>query len=1129
MKKKYEWGISRKGVLKKMMLMTKLTTFLVLVLSLNVAASVYSQNTKLNLDLKQTSIKEVLLQIESQSDFRFIYENEKLNLDKKISIQMSNESIDKVLKKLFEDEGVNYTITASNLIIIKPANSFAAGQIQQERTISGKVTDSSGSPLPGVTVVVKGTTQGTITDGDGDYTISSVPGDGTLVYSFVGMKSQEIAVAGNTSIDVVMAEDAIGIEEVVAVGYGTQERGRLTDAISSVSASKIENLSIPSLEYALQGQAAGVQVRQRSGDLRGDFSIKIRGVNSASGNDPLYVVDGIPLFTGALSNFNPDDIASIDILKGASAAAIYGARAANGVVIVTTKSGKNVEGTKIEITAETGIQEPSRLIPMMNSEELYNFWLAVGNPKWTYSPEFSDPDFMVTDNEGNFLYPKEDNDWQKLMTQTAPWQKYSINASGREGNTNFNISGSYTNREGIIITTKLEQATFRANIDHQLNNKIRIEASTFGSSQWGNLQRSNNIWAEGGFRPAIISRPWLPLKDDDGNINYIPHRKGAYFGGISKNPVAWIMNQDRDNKQHRFLGNMQVKYNIIDDLVFNVNVGTDLSFQDNSVWLPPRPVDRAWPRKFGSLSISKIKTINLLNDYTLTYNKDFGKHSLTTLLGASYQKFSFENIGINAQGSEDGDAKALDNQTEVTSFSGRSVDTGLIGYFFRLNYSYKNKYMATATVRRDGSSKFGPGNKYGTFPSASLAWRLSEEDFIKDIGIIHDLKLRASYGLTGSQNIGNFNFLTTLNSGHTVWGNAIHPNLIPNKFGNTELQWETLKQFNFGLDLSLLEGKIAFIADYYKKRSEDLLVDSPIPYTAGTTSTSIGLNLGSIQNEGVEFTLNTINVNREIVWNTNFNISYNKNTVIDIGLDANGEPNRIFGSGTGPYGSMNITTANHELGAFYGWIFDGIWQLGEEEEAAKYGLSPGDIKLRDLNDDGAITKEDDRDFLGSPYPSWFGGITNNISYKNLSLSVLFNYQWGNKVFNSERCFTTHTDVNFAKRKEMVNAWTPDNPTNKLPKAGGKGNTLNGSSFNLEDASFLRLQNIALTYKVPRSLLTRLPFSSASISAIGTNLKIWTRYSGYDPETESGNTLSPGLDITPFPMSRSYMFKLILGF
>ncbi len=1014
----------------------------------------------------------------------------------------------------------------AGFMLLLPEVGFA----QQSGAVSGKVTDAAtGKGLPGVNVVIVGRATGAATDLDGAYRIEGLaPGVYDVQASFIGFLSQtveEVPVAAgqDTALDFRLDEDIAGLDEVVVVGYGTQRRRDLTGAVTSVNAEAIQSAPLVSLEQALQGRTPGVQVRQNSGELGGNFSVFVRGVSSTGASQPLYVVDGVPLAAGALETLNPDDFESIEVLKDASATAIYGARASNGVVLITTRQGG--EGrTRIRFSSDIGVQRAAKTPDMLTGPEMKEIFVtAHNNSKLPVPLEFQAPGYPTG---------LPDNDWVDLMLRPALMQEYSLSVEGGTAQTLFAISGAYTNREGILINTDLQRISLRANLDHQPFKRLKIGARLNGSRQWQNGANTNQEFGSP-WRTAMYAKPWIPNRDENGNFAPMPPRSGITFG-LLDNPVAMQEREMNQSSQNRFLGSVFAEILVLPELNFRSSFGTDLTFFDDYLFVPVWPQGGIYARTSDLLVNSGTSNqTNWVTDQTLTYQNQFGDHDLTALAGFTAQQFQFENVRAIAFGQTNNNLRTIANQPSIQSVGGSENQWGLVSYFGRVQYDFASRYIITATVRRDGSSRFGPGNRYGTFPSASVGWRISEEPFLRSIAWLDDLKLRASYGLTGNQNIGDFQYLARAGVGKYAFGNTVVETAFPNSFANDALQWETVKQSDLGFDALLLGGRISLTADVYDKTSEDLLVSIPLPPSNGVTNLQT-LNLGSVKNRGFEMAAMTTPVRtRDFQWDLDVNASYNENEVADLGTDAQGEALVVYGRQvSNPFRvPVNMTKIGLPIGSIIGYEFDGIYQLGEEAAAAVYGREPGDTRYRDVNGDGRLD-QNDWVVLGQPQPKWYGGINNRLRYKNWTMSVLANFQTGHTIMNLERAFLYLVSGNLNAPREWLNHWSPENPSNEIPRPKRSGSEPNAlaSSYFAEDASFLRINQISLSYALPQRWIAPALLSRAEITLSALNPFVFTGYSGLDPELNSFTSpLNAGQDMSPFPISRTFFMRVNLMF
>src|SRR6478752_3921855 len=956
----------------------------------------------------------------------------------------------------------------------------AFAQAQTAKSISGTIKNGSGEPLANVSVAVKGTTAGAASDSEGNFTID-VPANATLVFTHVGYKLQEIAVKDKTTLNVILEQNDNELSQVVVVGYGTVKKSDLTGSVVSVKADDLKAVPVTSFDQALQGRAAGVQVTQLSGKPGAETSIRIRGTTSINaGNEPLYVIDGMLVNSdagdmstgvtlgpriGALSAINPNDIESIEILKDASATAIYGSRGANGVVLITTKRGRAGQGT-VTFDAYYAQQEIAHEVTVLNAAQYGDF---VNDAKINAGQT---PVYVNPPNLG------EGTNWQGELFRKAPMANYQLSFAGGDEKTKYAISGGYFDQDGIIINSNFKRYSFRANLDRELSKRLTVGNSITYSriSSSGVLTNAGTI-VPGVVTSALLFNPILPVYDSTvkGGYTY-ENDRGTTLG----NPIADANEYVSDTKSSRFIGNVYARYKVTNDLEFRTSFGVD-AFTNNEYSFAPNYLKRTQASN-GEASIGNVNGLTWLNENTLTYTKRWhDKHQLTALGGFTVQKFNNESLFTYAFGFPDGRtgyhniSVAENPQTPVNNESQWS----LVSYLGRVNYTFNDKYLFTLTGRIDGSSKFSEGNKYGYFPSGAFAWRVSKEDFMQNMDAISDLKLRVSYGVIGNQAIGPYQSLSLIGPyGQGVFnsasGSEVYNGMEPLSYVNKNLKWESTRQFDAGFDLGLFKQRVTLTLDYYQKLTYDLLLSTPIPTTTGFASTL--LNVGNIQNKGVDIDLRTINTTGELQWSTSFTFSINRNTVTNLNT-----PTDIL------FLNASLRRKGEPIGTFYGYIFDGIFQ--SDEEAAKspvlVGQEPGssnpaavakagDRKYRDVTGDGKIHASD-RTILGSAQPKFTFGFNNTLSYKSFGLSFFFQGSEGNKLAN----FNSFSLLNFTGQNNVsadggLNRWTPETPGNKYPRALASGSLDVGifSSAIVEDASYLRLKNVTLSYSLPQKLMQK---------------------------------------------------------
>lgn len=1006
-----------------------------------------------------------------------------------------------------------------------------------DKQISGTVTSESGSPLPGVNVVVKETGKGTITDAKGNFLIDIPEHGATLVFTSVGYAQKDVAVKNQKTISVLLAEINKELNEVIVIGYGTTKKSDLTGSVASIKSEDLKKAQVTSFDQALQGRAAGVQVTQLSGKPGAETSIRIRGTSSINaGNEPLYVIDGMLISSdggdistgvtrgpriGALSSINPNDIESIEILKDASATAIYGSRGANGVVLITTRRGKAGKGS-VNFETYYGVQDISHKVEVLDAEQFANL---VNEAKLNAN---ATPLYVNPKNLG------KGTDWQNQLLRTAPMGSYQLSFSGGDEKTKYALSGGYFDQKGIILNSDFKRYSFRTNLDREVSKKLTIGTSISFSrvASSGVLTNAGTI-VPGVTTSALLFNPILPVYDSTikGGYTYENDR-----GKILGNPIAEAKEYNSYSTIARLIGNVYGKYKIMEGLEFKTSFGVDQYTSKESAF-GPNFLKRTEASK-GEASIGDVNGLTWLNENTLTLNTRVrADDQLNILAGYTVQKFNNESMFMYAFDFPDDRtgyhniAAGLNPQKPSNSES----QWTLVSYLGRINYSLQNKYLFTLTGRIDGSSKFADGKKYGFFPSGAFAWKVSDEDFMKEVKSVSDLKFRLSYGVIGNQNIAPYQSLALVGpySEGVFNGTEIYTGREPLTYVNKNLKWESTRQFDVGIDGAFFNNRLSLTADYYQKKTYDLLLSSPIPYTSGFNSTL--LNIGNILNKGFDFDIRSLNTTGALKWNTSLNISINRNEVTNL---ANNNTDILF--------SGSLLRVGQPVGTFYGYIFDGIFQSDDEvlksavmkgQEATSSNpasrAKAGDRKYRDINGDGVID-EKDRTIIGSAQPDFTWGFNNTFSFKNIDLSFFFQGSQGNEManLNSFDLLNFNGQANVLK-EAALNRWTPTNHSNKYPRALSAGSLDQGvfSSAIVEDASYIRLKNVTLAYNLPQRLMKAAKLNNIRIYASATNLWTKTKYTGYDPEgnTYGQNSFVVGYDLGGYPMAKTYILGINIGF
>ena len=1001
--------------------------------------------------------------------------------------------------------------------------------MSQQKTITGIVTDNSdGSTLPGVTVQVRGTNTGTVTDIEGSYSLTIDESVNVLQFNFMGMRTEERNIGSNTIINVSMEADNISLDEVVVIGYGSVKKSDLTGSVASVNMEKLAEIPANSFDKKLQGRVSGVQVTSLSGQPGGASSIKIRGGNSImAGNEPLYVIDGVLMESqqniswigspaeNGLSSINPNDIETIDILKDASATAIYGARGANGVVIITTKKGK-IGKDRISFNAYWGVQQKASGVQVMNASQFATLYDEAGyNAKPdSYTPLYPNPDSLGAGT-----------DWQNEIFRDAPMQNYQLTFSGGNEKTQYSVSADYFLQDGIIVGSDFTRYSFRVSLDRKINSKLKL-----GTSMGYNKTKSNTVPTDtpGGFFPGVVNTaltisPVLPVFNEEGDYTLTDPNADAWLD----NPVAVTRIVDAVSNISRLLGNIYLEYEIIKDLKFKTSLATDIYHQTQDMYTPRTVYSGSFNDGQARFVTTDLQT--LLTENTLSYKNHFGGiHQINAVVGFTFQNNNHRSfIDIATKFPNDllgyyGIQYAEDMPTIFASF----VESAIVSYLGRVNYNLSEKYLLTLTGRVDGSSRFGSNNRYAFFPSAAFAWRLIQEDFIKQTGIFSDLKLRLSYGKSGNDRISDYSYISTL-EGSIYYFNGGYPasGFAPNRPSNANLKWETTNQFDIGIDMGFFDSRISLATDYYYKKTTDLLYNSEMPYTSGYNSYLE--NIGSMQNSGFEFTLITANLINRFKWNTDFNISFNKNKILNLNGKSLYISNDTYKL---KIGSWSIIQEGEQMGSFYGYEADGIWQLDEVAEANSYGCEPGDFKYVDLNNDGVIDASD-RKIIGHALPKFFWGMNNSFSYGNLSLDIFIQGQHGNQILNSNR-FELESGNGLSNASiDMLNRWTPENPSNIYPRANREADYLHMSDRYIENGSYIRVKAITLSYNLPAKWMSALKINNAKIYFTGENLLTFTKYTGFDPEVNrfGFDNTRMGYDYGGYPSAKSYIIGINMNF
>lgn len=1097
------WPTIRSGVGKIFLVMRLILLIITISVAQLFATESYSQNARVNLNIANQSVKAVLGEIQNQSEFFFMFNSKIVDVERRVDLRVENEKINQVLDKIFAGTDIAYTVVDRQIVLF--STKILAEQ-QQLKKVSGKVTDESGVPVPGASVVVKGTTTGITTDNNGNYSLS-VPSDAKiLVFSFVGMRSQEVAIGSKTEYNVVLSEETIGLEEVVAIGYGTVKKSDLTGSVSSVKSETLKNLPVKSLSEALQGKVAGVYVTKGSGEPGAGSDIIIRGAASINGLGPLFIVDGVRMGTG--NNFNMSDVENIEILKDASSAAIYGVEAAGGVILVTTKKGKSGDKMHVDFNAYYGSRSAVNLPSLMDSKDYIKARKVMGVEYATWNNS------------------KENTDWMDQMYSPATEQKYDLSLSGGNEKSTYYISAGYLKEEGIRRNNWFERYSLRMNSDHKLSDKLTI-------GQYLYINKTKTRPEGDGSGLPYRSIPMMAVYD----ATRVGGWAGVPDGFQGTNWVGAAESRIYNNNNWGMEGNFFADWKIIKGLNLRATAGGYMGGNDNSQFnlLYDYGIIKNDIRKLEK-ELSRDETINA--NLVLTYNKTFGKHDIKVMAGWEAIKSTGTNIKANTEGFPVYYEPSFNTSTQ--SSTARFAEAGYgkgsqLAQFGRLNYNYAGRYLLQATVRRDGTNKFIGDNKYGIFPSVSGAWKVSEESFLKDnVTWLNSMKIRAGWGVLGSiGSVGDFIYQTAYKSINvhsfdglnavTGWGNA--------KFANADIRWEKVTTKNIGIDFGFLRNRLSLAVDFYDKQTSDMIYTVALPVSSGLGNYNgdgfgATINIGKISNRGFEFEANWSDKIGELSYSVGANASFNKNKVLQIGEKGA----LIYEGGTAwMNGSISRTEDGYAMGQFYGYIADGVYKTDAEaaagpQQTEKIALS-GDLKYRDIDGmdatgkltgkpDGKIN-DADKTYIGNPWPKCFYGINFDLAYKGFDLKAYFQGQAGVDLFNATKGirqsfyadWNTTTDI-FGTSK-FGNTEITGLPSVFQKSSTGEilrdpnGNYKNVSSFFVENGAYVKLKDLQLGYTLPASVSDRLGIGATRIYIAGSNLFTITKYSGLDPELGGG--------------------------
>ncbi|MDR1601140.1 MAG: TonB-dependent receptor [Tannerella sp.] len=1106
----------------------------------SLANGAYSETAKISLDMDKSTVHEVLSAIEKQSSFYFTYNSLQINDRRRVSIHANNRLVTEILDALFAGENVKYAVNDRHIVLYKAeAAKVAPAVAQQGRRVTGIIIDAGGEPVIGANILEKGTGNGTVTDIDGQFVLEVRSSSAVLQISYIGYISQDITVGEESNLQIVLKEDAQALDEVVVVGYGTMRKSDLTGSTASVKSEVLSQRTVTSFNQALSGKVSGVSISTNSGRPGGRSTVRIRGNSSISvTNEPLYVVDGVILNVSTLTNgtspidyLNPNDIKSVEVLKDASSTAIYGARGANGVIMITTKKGEGTSGAHVQYDTDFGVGVLPRRLDVLNAaeflslEELAYTNAAKYDPAGFASGSYKDPrlkrtDPRLFDSNGKPLY---DTDWQDEAIRNAFSQTHQVTLSNTKGKDSYGLSVGYREDKGLIVNSWLKRYSGRFFIDSEVSKWLTVGGSlTYNYQQ----ERQTDAMGDGGItvgRQIVEELPIIPVKYVDGawaGNNDYPGMEGG------NNPVHVATDRHLNLETQSMIGNVYANITFMKGLELRSVAGSNIINQKSNYYGGRSLIWISSPN--GSASVTNNRNNSWQFENYLTYSATFAEiHRLTAMGGISWQHVDNAQAVASGRGFSDDFFKYNNLGVATTQTSSSTVNAyGLNSYFSRINYNLRDRYLFTLTARLDGSSKFGSANRYAFFPSGGFAWRMSEEPFMESASFVSNLKPRISYGLTGNSETGPYASQGGLGNYTVIFGGAQASGIGVSTLANPELKWEKTSQINGGFDIGLFDNRVNIEADFYYKKTTDMLLGAPVPASSGYTS--ITKNIGSMENRGFELSLNTVNIlTNDFEWETTFNISFNKNKVLSLN-DGNDD---IFPGPDILSSSNNIIRAGEPVGSFYGYKRLGTWSTSEETEAARYGKRPGDLKLWDKNNDGQIN-DADRLIIGKGIPDGYGIFLNKFRYKAFDLVVELQYMFGNDILDiSKHSAEDRTGIANSYRT-VLNAWTPENQNTMIAeiRPTGAGYTTNIDSHFVEDGSFIRGRNVLLGYTFPRSLTQRLHLRNLRLYGSVQNLFVLTKYNGYDPEvSDATQSFAQGITVFGYPKPRTFTVGLNVSF
>jgi TonB-dependent starch-binding outer membrane protein SusC len=1089
----------------------------------------------ITLTVVKANLKTVLNEIEKQTRVKFVYSAKAIGADREVSLAVTDQKLSLTLEALLKPLRISHRVVSRRIVLspesIPPAEesrvptdkSFAVF------TVQGKVTDEKGEGIPGVSIVLKGTTTGTTTDVEGNYTLTVPDGSGTLLFSYIGYVSEEILIGNQTTINVKLLPDIKSLSEIVVIGYGTREKKDLTGSVSEVTSQQIRDLPVTSIDQKLVGQIPGVQISASTGAPGGGTDIKIRGAGSiGAGNNPLYVVDGFAISNTSGQTYNPlnvispDDIESVTVLKDASSTAIYGSRGSNGVIVITTKKGKKGPPV-VSLNAYFGVQQvPQKGRPqVLNGTEYAQFRREMIIDAFAAQGKTpTDADIPLA-----FQNPSQygaGTNWYDAVLRTALQNNVDASIRGGSDATQYSFSVGRLEQQGTLRYTNYERYTLQANVQSQIGKRLKVGLNLAPS---GGIQRRNSY--ETGQRDVLTRTLWLspivPITNADGNRTTFITSPGAIGAG---NPLNTLEYAGTNARYFRGLASAFAEFEIVGGLkakyAYNIDYNTSNAFQFRPSFVIGETGNPNPNPSIPGSSTSHSMVFNWLSELIVSYDRNVGTdHKVNALLGYTAQKERAEGYSFNATNYPDNLVQAI-NAAALLNGQGASLEKwSLLSYLARVNYTFKEKYLFTGTIRTDGSSRFGSNVRYGTFPSVALGWRVSEEGFLKKYTWLNDLKIRGSYGLAGNFNIGNYSYASNISSANYSFGGTLASGRVSTSVSNQNLTWENSNELDLGVDVSLMNSRINLTLDYYNRITTGMLFNNEIPLSSGFSSALV--NLGKVRNRGFEMALNTYNLTGTFTWNTNFNISFNRNEVLELNQD--NAP--IYAGRSGEGNFTHKTEVGKPIGQFFGYVLEGVYMNQEDYDQSPKNQSSvvGSIKYKDIDGNGIIEPVKDYAVIGNPYPDFTYGMTNTFGYKNFDFSVLVVGSQGGQILKTSNEFMTNIDGVFNVDRKVLNRWrSPENPGDGVTPTTNGGRVLyrDVNSGWVENASFLRIQNLTLGYHFKPDFISKSHvFKGLRLYGSVQNLVTFTGYSGGNPEalTNGSSVLTPGRDFVSYPLPR----------